>query len=158
MDREPPRHISSDWRHASGSRASREPGVEEGEDVGDLDAVDAVEVGAGVTGEPGVEVREDVRDLDAVEAVEVGLAAQTADLQALERLPSQRTTFRITHNLSHALNADLILYLENGRIIERGTHTELMQARGRYAALYRLQTLSRSNTVESGPQALALGA
>src|SRR3989441_1827981 len=64
---------------------------------------------------------------------------ETAVLQALDRLDSARTTFLITHDLSQAVKADQILYLENGRIVERGTHGELMRLNGRYAGMCRLQ-------------------
>jgi ATP-binding cassette subfamily B protein len=65
---------------------------------------------------------------------------ETAVLQALARVGFQRTTFLITHDLEQAANADLILYLEHGQIVERGTHDELMRANGRYAALSRART------------------
>ncbi|MBI3966347.1 MAG: ABC transporter ATP-binding protein [Chloroflexi bacterium] len=61
-------------------------------------------------------------------------------IAALERLAQGRTTFLITHDLTLAARADLILFLEGGRIVERGAHAELMRAGGRYAALYHLQT------------------
>jgi ATP-binding cassette subfamily B protein len=62
--------------------------------------------------------------------------------EALERLTEGRTTFLIAHNLRTVEQADLILYLERGRIVERGTHAELMRANGRYAAMYALQASS----------------
>ncbi len=58
---------------------------------------------------------------------------------ALEHLTLGKTTFIISHNLRAVANAELILYLEGGKILERGTHEELMQLGGHYATLYRLQ-------------------
>ena len=67
---------------------------------------------------------------------------ERAVIGALERLGEGRTTFLITHDLRLAARADLILYLDGGRVTERGTHAELSSAGGRYAMLYRLQTAS----------------
>jgi ATP-binding cassette subfamily B protein len=64
--------------------------------------------------------------------------------EALERLTEGCTTFLIAHDLVTAQHADMILYIEGGRILERGTHAELMRLRGRYAAMYTLQSLSRN--------------
>ena len=59
--------------------------------------------------------------------------------QALAPLMTTRTTIAIAHRLSTILAADQILYLDRGRILERGTHTELLAKDGAYAALYREQ-------------------
>ena len=72
-----------------------------------------------------------------------------AVLDALARLLSERTTFLITHDLSQAVGADVILYLENGQIVEHGTHEELMHKRGRYAAMYRLRSGDRKAEVQA---------
>jgi subfamily B ATP-binding cassette protein MsbA len=58
---------------------------------------------------------------------------------ALQNLMTSRTTFVIAHRLSTVENVDRILVIDNGRIIETGTHADLLAAGGHYAALYRLQ-------------------
>ncbi|CAG0943866.1 Putative multidrug export ATP-binding/permease protein [Anaerolineae bacterium] len=67
-------------------------------------------------------------------------ASEREVMQALERLMRGRTTFVIAHRLSTIRQADLILVLEDGRIVERGGHTELVQRGGRYAELVRMQS------------------
>ena len=59
--------------------------------------------------------------------------------KAMAQLMHGRTTFVIAHRLSTIRNADLILMMEHGRIVEKGTHEELVAANGRYAGLYRSQ-------------------
>lgn len=59
--------------------------------------------------------------------------------QALNGLMKGRTTFVIAHRLSTIENADLILVMDKGRIVERGTHQQLLALQGHYAALHRIQ-------------------
>jgi ATP-binding cassette subfamily B protein len=59
--------------------------------------------------------------------------------KAMGQLMSGRTTFVIAHRLSTIRNADLILMMEHGRIVEKGSHEALLAANGRYADLYRSQ-------------------
>ena len=61
---------------------------------------------------------------------------------AFERLMEGRTTIAIAHRLSTILRADRILVYDRGRIVERGTHAELLELGGLYARLYREQFLS----------------
>lgn len=59
--------------------------------------------------------------------------------RALERLMQTRTTLVIAHRLSTVEGADQIVVLDEGRMVERGTHADLLQADGHYAALHRMQ-------------------
>jgi ATP-binding cassette, subfamily B, bacterial len=59
--------------------------------------------------------------------------------QALEALLPGRTSLIIAHRLATVLRADQILVLENGRCVEQGNHTALMQQAGLYARLAKLQ-------------------
>lgn len=70
--------------------------------------------------------------------------AQTEHLirQALDKLIQGRTTFIITHRLPIIKNADLILMLKDGKIIERGKHSELMALKGIYYTTYQAQLVA----------------
>jgi ATP-binding cassette, subfamily B, bacterial len=61
---------------------------------------------------------------------------QQAVLAGLRRLYENRTTFLITHDPNQARDADLILYLQDGQVMESGTHAELVRAGRYYAALF----------------------
>ena len=61
-------------------------------------------------------------------------------LDALDRLIVGRTTFMIAHRLSTIRRADRILVLEHGRLVEQGTHDELLRSGGLYKSLYEMQT------------------
>ena len=63
--------------------------------------------------------------------------------QALDRLAQGRTTLTIAHRLSTVRNADKIIVLDGGRVVEQGTHDTLLEAGGRYADLYNMQFRSR---------------
>jgi ABC-type multidrug transport system fused ATPase/permease subunit len=57
--------------------------------------------------------------------------------EALEKLVKHRTTFIVAHRLSTVTRADLVLVLDHGKIIERGTHRSLLDLGGKYAELYK---------------------
>jgi ABC-type multidrug transport system fused ATPase/permease subunit len=57
----------------------------------------------------------------------------------MNALRHERTSFVIAHRLSTIRGADIILVMENGRIVEQGTHASLVAANGLYARLARLQ-------------------
>ncbi len=78
---------------------------------------------------------------------------------ALEAVMKGRTTLVIAHRLSTIENADVILVMENGRIIERGPHAELLKANGAYAELYNAQfeeVVASEGGVTAGLEAPAL--
>ena len=62
-----------------------------------------------------------------------------AMLEAMDQLMKDRTTFVIAHRLSTIKNADLILVLKDGNVIETGKHQELLDQNGFYADLYNSQ-------------------
>ena len=59
--------------------------------------------------------------------------------KAMHGLMKNRTSFVIAHRLSTIVDADLILFMENGNIIEQGRHRELLEKGGAYAKLYNSQ-------------------
>jgi ABC-type multidrug transport system fused ATPase/permease subunit len=69
-------------------------------------------------------------------------------LEALDRLMAGRTTFLIAHRLSTIRRADVILVVENGRLVEQGTHDALLRRRGLYRQLHDLQTTASADATE----------
>jgi ABC-type multidrug transport system fused ATPase/permease subunit len=61
-------------------------------------------------------------------------------MQALQNLTQGRTTFIIAHRLSTIHRADRIVVLQEGQLVESGTHNELLVLGGRYASFYSLQS------------------
>ena len=65
--------------------------------------------------------------------------------EAMQNVLIGRTAFVIAHRLSTIRNADMILVLQNGNIVEQGTHEQLMKQNGAYAALYQSQFAHEEN-------------
>jgi ATP-binding cassette, subfamily B, bacterial len=66
-------------------------------------------------------------------------ANESAVIDALEKLAEGRTTFLITHDLRLAARSDRLFYLDDGRLLEDGSPSELLLSKGRYAALFQVQ-------------------
>ncbi|MGE5625235.1 MAG: ABCB family ABC transporter ATP-binding protein/permease [Bacillota bacterium] len=79
--------------------------------------------------------------------------AERAILVALEELAAQRTNLVIAHRLSTVVDADEILVLESGRVAERGTHKQLLRAKGLYAHLWALQQREAKEQEKRGTEA-----
>ncbi len=75
---------------------------------------------------------------------------------ALGQLSRNRTTLAIAHRLASIVDADEIIVLDRGRIIERGTHAELLGLGGLYAEMWRIQAEDRGESVASPPASLGL--
>lgn len=80
---------------------------------------------------------------------------EKAVLEALARLNSRRTTFLVTHDLSHAVEADLVLFVQAGRIVEHGKHLDLVKANGFYATMYQAQSSRQTSRTGNQPVELA---
>lgn len=66
-------------------------------------------------------------------------------LKNLKKISKDKTTFIVSHRVSSAKNADKIIILEEGRIIQQGTHIELLHQKGYYKELYKQQLLEKEN-------------
>ncbi|WP_298590917.1 ABC transporter ATP-binding protein [uncultured Selenomonas sp.] len=73
---------------------------------------------------------------------------------ALDKLMVGRTSFAIAHRLSTIFNADCIYVIDGGRIVERGTHEELLAAGGLYSTLYNIQFRGEGEDEKKGGKAL----
>lgn len=69
--------------------------------------------------------------------------SQSVVQTALDQAAKQHTTVAIAHRLSSVQNADLICFLEDGVVVESGTHAELIRRRGHYFAMLSLQDLEK---------------
>ncbi|MEN1970191.1 ABC transporter ATP-binding protein [Lentibacillus sp. N15] len=69
--------------------------------------------------------------------------------EAMEKLASDRTTFIVAHRLATITHADRIVVIENGEIVEVGSHDELMQRQGSYYDLYQVQGLDLDDAVDA---------
>jgi ABC-type multidrug transport system fused ATPase/permease subunit len=66
-------------------------------------------------------------------------------LRSLQAISTGRTTITVAHRLSSIRHADQIVVLDGGRVVEQGTHTDLLRRRGHYAAMWRAQRQARSS-------------
>ena len=85
---------------------------------------------------------------DSTSSVDVGTEYEIQ--RALARLAETRTTFVIAHRLSTVRNADLILVLDAGEIVERGVHQELIDRDGMYRLIHDLQLVPRAEALATG--------
>ena len=84
----------------------------------------------------------------------VDMATEHRLQQALEEVTRGRTTLVIAHRLSTVRRADMILVLDDGEIVERGTHDALLQQNGSYRSIYDLQLRPQDHTPAAVPSAV----
>ncbi len=84
---------------------------------------------------------------DSTAAVDAGTEQRIRS--AMKRFSRDRVTMIISHRLSSLMHADQILFIENGQVIERGTHAELLELGGRYRELYDLQVRPSDDQMEA---------
>ena len=89
---------------------------------------------------------------DATAAIDAGTEQQIRS--ALAQRSGKRTTIIISHRLISVMHADEILFLDEGRIVERGSHDQLLSLNGRYAALHSLQMQGAGSAEWSSGQPL----
>ncbi len=77
----------------------------------------------------------------------VDLETEKLIQEAIERLTAHRTTFVIAHRLSTIVNSDQIIFIEKGKIREKGTHRELVKKRGEYYRFYQMQFEKTSEAI-----------
>lgn len=82
----------------------------------------------------------------------VDTKTESVILDALRRLMAGRTTFMIAHRLSTLQGADLLLVMQNGRIVQQGTHEELINRDGLYQQLQEIQIVRRDLVERAGPE------
>ena len=73
----------------------------------------------------------------------------------LERISQGRTTLVIAHRLSTVMDADEILVLDKGRIVERGAHRSLLESNATYAQMWALQQQEEENAAQVSRRAVA---
>ncbi|MFK7957608.1 MAG: ABC transporter ATP-binding protein/permease [Lysobacterales bacterium] len=72
-------------------------------------------------------------------------ASEQTILGALDQLADNRTTLMIAHRLATVVNADQIVVMSGGQVVEQGSHTQLLSAQGQYAQMWTLQSQQRSS-------------
>ncbi|MDE3207676.1 MAG: ATP-binding cassette domain-containing protein, partial [Pseudomonadota bacterium] len=82
-------------------------------------------------------------------------ASEKAIQSELSRISTGRTTLIIAHRLSTIIDADLILVFDKGRIIEQGTHLQLLNKEGEYAKMWALQQTHEKEWISQGASYLA---
>ena len=83
---------------------------------------------------------------DSTSSVDTETEAQIRD--AMQELMRNRTTFIIAHRIQSIMDADLILVLDGGRVVQRGTHEELVKKEGIYKRIFNIQTLIETELEE----------